>query len=105
MMLACIGGTKTEIFNTTTGFLCGLCREVHVVTDPFSWAISVAVKISYSLPHVIVVRKIGSGTEMAKQTSDGDVFVPGFWIHSAWMDILGPEGSYELTKFRVGRVS
>lgn len=29
--------------------------------------------------------------------SDGDVFVPGRWIHGAWMDVLGPEGSYELT--------
>lgn len=42
---------------------------------------------------------------MAKQASDGDVFVPGRWIHGAWMNVLGPEGSYELTQFGVGRVS
>ena len=61
MILACIGGTKTKIFNATAGFLCGLCGEVHVVSGPFSCAqISLIVNIiSYGLPHVAVVRKVG----------------------------------------------
>ena len=43
------------------------------------------------------MRKIGSRTEVAEQASDGDVFAPGRWIDGAWMDVLRPEGGYELT--------